>query len=200
MAHDPTRHWPLGVGPENTSIPGAAWLELLDGQAFPVVGAGAMVWNGTMWVPVSAQNRLPVEATLSGSMPEVVIEASTQVAHPNNALGKGGFGTSLGGAVPIDIRRYARLGLFVVNGMDATVTLVNYFAYRTLEALSESPYNNRFIIATNISVAAGASRWITIEDVKEMQKDLYPHVGSVWQFDTSRSTAGILRVVVMGVV
>src|SRR5690606_22837234 len=68
MAHDPTRHWPLGVGPENTSIPGAAWLELLDGQVFPVVGAGAMVWNGTMWVPVSAQNRLPVEATLSGSL------------------------------------------------------------------------------------------------------------------------------------
>src|SRR5690606_22409462 len=71
MAHDPTRHWPLGVGPENTKIPGAAWLELLDGQAFPVVGAGAMVWNGTMWVPVSTQNRLPVEATLSGSL-EVV--------------------------------------------------------------------------------------------------------------------------------
>jgi len=66
MAHDPNRRWPLGVGPNNTIIPGAAWLELLDGQAFPVVGAGAMVWNGTMWVPVSAQNRLPVEATLSG--------------------------------------------------------------------------------------------------------------------------------------
>src|SRR5690606_36435294 len=71
MAHDPTRHWPLGVGPENTSIPGAAWLELLDGQAFPVVGAGAMVWNGTMWVPVSDQNRLPVEATLSGRKPSI---------------------------------------------------------------------------------------------------------------------------------
>jgi len=59
MAHDPTRHWPLGVGPENTSIPGAAWLELLDGQAFPVVGAGAMVWNGTMWVPVSTKTACP---------------------------------------------------------------------------------------------------------------------------------------------
>src|SRR5690606_3739701 len=68
MAHDPTRHWPLGVGPENTSIPGAAWLELLDGQAFPVVGAGAMVWNGTMWVPVSTQNRLPVDAAVSGTV------------------------------------------------------------------------------------------------------------------------------------
>src|SRR5690606_9272128 len=68
MAHDPTRHWPLGVGPKNTSIPGAAWLELLDGQVFPVVGAGAMVWNGTMWVPVSTQNRLPVDAAVSGTV------------------------------------------------------------------------------------------------------------------------------------
>jgi len=68
MAHDPTRHWPLGVGPNNTIVPGAAWLELLNGQVFPVVGAGAMVWNGTMWVPVSTQNRLPVDAAVSGSV------------------------------------------------------------------------------------------------------------------------------------
>lgn len=83
MAHDPTRHWPLGVGPENTSIPGAAWLELLDGQAFPVVGAGAMVWNGTMWVPVSDQNRLPVEATLSGRiLPPPIIRINSDTVIP----------------------------------------------------------------------------------------------------------------------
>ena len=68
MAHDPTRSWPTGKGPYDTSIPGAAWLEMLDGQAFPVVGAGAMVWNGTMWVPVSTQNRLPVDAAVSGTV------------------------------------------------------------------------------------------------------------------------------------
>src|SRR5690606_6853961 len=88
MAHDPTRHWPLGVGPENTSIPGAAWLELLDGQAFPVVGAGAMVWNGTMWVPVSDQNRLPVEATLSGRVVILAFETSVEI------LPKETYGTS----------------------------------------------------------------------------------------------------------
>src|SRR5690606_27834214 len=83
MAHDPTRHWPLGVGPENTSIPGAAWLELLDGQVFPVVGAGAMVWNGTMWVPVSDQNRLPVEATLSGhSSPPTLVRINSDTVVP----------------------------------------------------------------------------------------------------------------------
>src|SRR5690606_7660368 len=68
MAHDPTRAWPLGIGPDQTAIPGAAWLELLDEQAFPVVGAGVMVWNGTMWVPVSTQNRLPVDAAVSGTV------------------------------------------------------------------------------------------------------------------------------------
>ena len=58
MAHDPTRAWPLGIGPDQTAIPGAAWLELLDGQAFPVVGAGAMVWNGNVWTPASSSNPL----------------------------------------------------------------------------------------------------------------------------------------------
>jgi len=27
-----------------------------------------MVWNGTMWVPVSTQNRLPVDAAVSGTV------------------------------------------------------------------------------------------------------------------------------------
>jgi len=77
MAHDPTRSWPTGKGPDDTRIPGAAWLELLNGQAFPVVGAGAMVWNGAMWVPVSAQNRLPVEATLLALRQTIVTGAKT---------------------------------------------------------------------------------------------------------------------------
>lgn len=58
MAHDPTRSWPTGKGPDNTSIPGAAWLELLDGQAFPVVGAGVMVRDGNLWTPASSSNPL----------------------------------------------------------------------------------------------------------------------------------------------
>src|SRR5690606_20514839 len=58
MAHDPTRSWPTGKGPDDTSIPGAAWLELLDGQAFPVVGAGAMVRDGNVWTPASSSNPL----------------------------------------------------------------------------------------------------------------------------------------------
>lgn len=33
-------------------------MELLDGQAFPVVGAGAMVWNGNVWTPASSSNPL----------------------------------------------------------------------------------------------------------------------------------------------
>ncbi len=33
-------------------------MELLDGQAFPVVGAGAMVWNGNVWAPASSSNPL----------------------------------------------------------------------------------------------------------------------------------------------
>lgn len=33
-------------------------MELLDGQAFPVVGAGAMVWNGNVWIPASSSNPL----------------------------------------------------------------------------------------------------------------------------------------------
>lgn len=82
MAHNPTLPWPLGVGPNNTSIPGAAWLELLEGQAFPVVGAGAMVWNGTMWVPVSTQNRLPVDAAVSGTVAEISSERIALGANP----------------------------------------------------------------------------------------------------------------------
>src|SRR5690606_12712160 len=58
MAHDPTRAWPLGIGPDQTAIPGAAWLELLDGQAFPVVGAGVMVRDGNVWTPASSSNPL----------------------------------------------------------------------------------------------------------------------------------------------
>lgn len=58
MAHDPTRSWPTGKGPDDTSIPGAAWLELLDGQAFPVVGAGVMVRDGNVWTPASSSNPL----------------------------------------------------------------------------------------------------------------------------------------------
>src|SRR5690606_8980369 len=58
MAHDPTRSWPTGKGPDDTSIPGAAWLELLDGQAFPVVGAGVMVRDGGLWTPASSSNPL----------------------------------------------------------------------------------------------------------------------------------------------
>ena len=33
-------------------------MELLAGQAFPVVGAGAMVWNGNVWTPASSSNPL----------------------------------------------------------------------------------------------------------------------------------------------
>lgn len=62
MAHDPTRSWPIGKGPDDTSIPGAAWLELLDGQAFPVVGAGVMVREGNVWTPASSSNPLHVRA------------------------------------------------------------------------------------------------------------------------------------------
>ena len=62
MAHDSTRAWPLGIGPDQTAIPGAAWLELLDGQAFPVVGAGAMVRDGNAWTPASSSNPLHVRA------------------------------------------------------------------------------------------------------------------------------------------
>lgn len=62
MAHDPTRSWPTGKGPDDTSIPGAAWLELLDGQAFPVVGAGVMVRDGNVWTPASSSNPLHVRA------------------------------------------------------------------------------------------------------------------------------------------
>src|SRR5690606_35103148 len=114
MAHDPTRHWPLGVGPENTSIPGAAWLELLDGQAFPVVGAGAMVWNGTMWVPVSDQNRLPVEATLSGSsvpMRYLVIDyGDVEIASRYNIFGSSFSFTQ--GASQRDSRRMLDVSLY----------------------------------------------------------------------------------------
>lgn len=44
-----------------------------DGKDEIIVGAGNMVWTGSMWVPVSNQNRLPVEATLSGQI-EVLYE------------------------------------------------------------------------------------------------------------------------------
>ena len=45
-----------------------------DGKDEVIVGAGNMVWTGSMWVPVSAQNRLPVEATLSGRLPPSAME------------------------------------------------------------------------------------------------------------------------------
>src|SRR5690606_38432464 len=102
MAHDPTRHWPLGVGPENTRIPGAAWLELRDGQTFPVVGAGAMVWNGAVWVPVSAQNRLPVEATLlsrlEGKLDTAIFDSQGNPISANNRLP-----VDIGGQIHADV-------------------------------------------------------------------------------------------------
>lgn len=39
-----------------------------DGRDEIIVGAGNMVWTGSMWVPVSAQNRLPVDAAVSGTV------------------------------------------------------------------------------------------------------------------------------------
>src|SRR5690606_5359418 len=39
-----------------------------DGKDEVIVGAGNMVWTGSMWVPVSTQNRLPVDAAVSGAV------------------------------------------------------------------------------------------------------------------------------------
>jgi len=43
-------------------------MQTRDGNDEVIVGAGNMVWTGSMWVPVSTQNRLPVDAAVSGAV------------------------------------------------------------------------------------------------------------------------------------
>src|SRR5690606_16411659 len=43
-------------------------MQTRDGNDEVIVGAGNMVWTGSMWVPVSTQNRLPVDAAVSSTV------------------------------------------------------------------------------------------------------------------------------------
>lgn len=67
-------YWPLGFATAGEKIPGAAILQRRDGKDEPITLAGNMVWTGSMWVPVSDQNRLPVEATLTGQNEALPVE------------------------------------------------------------------------------------------------------------------------------
>src|SRR5690606_33537161 len=86
-------------------------MQTRDGNDEVIVGAGNMVWTGSMWVPVSAQNRLPVEATLTGSLPS-----------GSNLLGRvqidGVTGTG-GGALPVV---EARISAFRPRTVEALTT------------------------------------------------------------------------------
>lgn len=92
-------------------------MQTRDGNDEVIVGAGNMVWTGSMWVPVSAQNRLPVEATLSGQIVDsdenavrvktsalawkswdpfgatVFVPAGTYIDSPGDVMQVNGFGT-----------------------------------------------------------------------------------------------------------
>src|SRR5690606_19667272 len=92
-------------------------MQTRDGNDEVIVGAGNMVWTGSMWVPVSAQNRLPVEATLSGQIVDsdenavrvktsalawkswdpfgttVFVPAGTYIDSPGDVMPVNGFGT-----------------------------------------------------------------------------------------------------------
>lgn len=96
-----------------------------DGNDEIIVGAGNMVWTGSMWVPVSDQNRLPVEATLSGQIPsgsntigKVAIdrnESSPVVTHPRQILTSSVFNliTVPAGAVGVKVET-------VIHGVTGT--------------------------------------------------------------------------------
>lgn len=86
MAHDPTLFWPTGKGideGQEVQIPGSAVLLKIDGETLPVTGAANLVKSpGGVWVPVSRDNRLPVEATLTGRKPSItrIADAMTVTA------------------------------------------------------------------------------------------------------------------------
>lgn len=76
---DSDLYWPRGRVSENEKIPGTAILQQRDGKDEPITLAGNMVLVGNLWVPVSAANRLPVDATLSGRT-EPIYEQSLPVS------------------------------------------------------------------------------------------------------------------------
>src|SRR5690606_13585147 len=102
------------------------------------------VWTGSMWVPVSTQNRLPVDAAVSGTVDvsdradrqlgkvalsgqnvEILAEYQGYTGHNTTTISTRLFGATVGpltSARPLDVRRFSGLVLKLTNGYNVAVT------------------------------------------------------------------------------
>lgn len=66
------KYWPLALRGAGDLRPGVAILQTRDGKDEPITLGANMVWDDDveLFVPVSKDNPLPVEATFKGSLPE----------------------------------------------------------------------------------------------------------------------------------
>lgn len=133
-----------------------------DGKDEVIVGAGSMVWTGSMWVPVSDQNRLPVEATLSGQKTEQLLYG------PNNQP----EGTTPGFWAPRDTNArsmripHARIGIF-----DQVIHIRN---------MLDVPLRMWLVISTAFASGTGSTGttvWIEENVVPDSRWTLVPEKG-----------------------
>ena len=145
MAHDPTLSWPTGKGPDDTIVTGAAWLELLDGQAFPIVGAGVMVRDGNLWIPASSSNPLHTRDAALASL----IGALNAAKETNPD------------AASASILALLR-GMLATFGKETTLAAVKAAA----ESLAQEDFATETTLAALLSAVGNLATEATLSDVK----------------------------------
>lgn len=176
-----------------------------DGKDEVFVGAGNMVWTGSMWVPVSAQNRLPVEATLTGhSVPMrylVIDYGDVEVAGRYNIFGSSFSFTQSGSQRDsrsmLDVSLYRKVMIRIENKSDNAVSVGSiYFGSEPDSVFGDS------VKSISLSdIPALATVWLTPwegDDVVYMPElaSGFPSLG-MWAWPAS-SLQGTVNVKVWG--
>lgn len=172
---------PLAKVSANETIPVvAAIAQTRDGKDELLHGTVPFVPAGGLYVPVSAANRLPVEATLSGSVERVVLDVTDNMAgNPEGSSVRYAVGrnvrirsnTSTGnGFLPIDCRGLVSLSMALVNPSSGNRRFFDHWGVIYYDSLG--PFN----VWGNARVAWESVNFGEVPPGSQLIVDLMPYV------------------------